>query len=125
MMRVTAMTPRTIGPNRSYALPVNQGGLKVSDGRYPGRREKPMQLDTRGHLLGVLRHLHFSALLVPVRASEDNVREVLGLLLTSHTERPHMERTVCTHFMPDPSKGSVESTAEAVLSAVGTFLQVP
>eukprot|EP00971_Amphidinium_carterae_P079638 1576002-Amphidinium_carterae.1 len=32
MVRVVTMTTRTIGPNRSDILPVNQGGFKVPDG---------------------------------------------------------------------------------------------
>eukprot|EP00971_Amphidinium_carterae_P210760 4182342-Amphidinium_carterae.1 len=38
MMRVATVTSRAIGPDRSNAFPVNQGRLKVSDGRYPRRR---------------------------------------------------------------------------------------
>eukprot|EP00971_Amphidinium_carterae_P101429 2007749-Amphidinium_carterae.1 len=72
MMRVATMTSRTIGPNRSDTLPVNQGGLEVSDSRYPGRWKKPMQLDTRWHCLGVSRKLHLSTLLVPVGTAENN-----------------------------------------------------
>eukprot|EP00971_Amphidinium_carterae_P300905 5978834-Amphidinium_carterae.1 len=83
-----------------------------------------MQLNTRGHCLGILWHLHLTSLLVPVRATEDDVREVLTFLLASHTNRSNMERTVRAHFMPNPSKGSIESAPKAVLRAVGTFLQV-
>eukprot|EP00971_Amphidinium_carterae_P054539 1074531-Amphidinium_carterae.1 len=61
--------------------------------RYPGRRQKPMQLDTRRHGLGILWHLHLTSLFVPVRASEDDVREVLRFFLASHTKRSNMERT--------------------------------
>eukprot|EP00971_Amphidinium_carterae_P028169 554773-Amphidinium_carterae.1 len=88
------MTTRTISPDRRNTLPVDQGGFKVPDGRYPGRRQKPVQLDTRWHRLSVIRHLDFSTFLVPVRASKDDVREVFRLLLTPHTKRSHMERTI-------------------------------
>eukprot|EP00971_Amphidinium_carterae_P052957 1043132-Amphidinium_carterae.1 len=106
MMRVTTVTSRTIGPDRSYALPVNQGGLKVSDGRYPRRS----------------RHLHFATFFVPVRTTKNDVRQILWLLFTTHAERPHMERAVRTHFMPNPSKGGIKSTTETVFSSVGTLL---
>eukprot|EP00971_Amphidinium_carterae_P158283 3137744-Amphidinium_carterae.1 len=75
----------------------------MPDDRYPGRRQQPMQLDTRGHGLGILRHFNLTTLLVPVGATEDDV----------------------TNFMPDPSKGGVESTTKAVLAAIGTFFQMP
>eukprot|EP00971_Amphidinium_carterae_P082750 1637070-Amphidinium_carterae.1 len=68
-----------------------------------------MQLDTWGHSLSVSWHLHLATLLVPVGASEDNVREVLWFLFATHTERPHMKRTIRTNFMPYPSKGGVEA----------------
>eukprot|EP00971_Amphidinium_carterae_P242710 4819389-Amphidinium_carterae.1 len=83
-----------------------------------------MQLYTRRYGLGILWHPHLTSLLVPVRASKDDVREVLRFLLASHTKRSYMERTIRAHFMPDPSQGSVESTSKAVFRAVGTFLQV-
>eukprot|EP00971_Amphidinium_carterae_P120165 2380587-Amphidinium_carterae.1 len=84
-----------------------------------------MQLNTRRHSLGIRRHFNLSALLVPVRATEDDVRKVLRFFLASHTERPNVERTVRANFMPNSSKGGVESTAKAVLSSVGTLLQMP
>eukprot|EP00971_Amphidinium_carterae_P002083 41104-Amphidinium_carterae.1 len=103
------MTTRAISPDGGDALPVNQGGLKVSDGR--------------GHSVSVSRQLHFSTLPVPVRAAEDDVREVLRFLLATHTERPHMKRTVRTDFVPNPAKGGIKGTTEAVFSSVGTLLQ--
>eukprot|EP00971_Amphidinium_carterae_P097974 1938489-Amphidinium_carterae.1 len=84
-----------------------------------------MQLDTRGHCLSVRRQLHLPTFLVPVEAAEDNVREIFWFLLTSHTERSYMKRTIRTDFMPDPSKGGVEGTTKAVFCSVGTLLQVP
>eukprot|EP00971_Amphidinium_carterae_P116462 2306794-Amphidinium_carterae.1 len=62
-----------------------------------------MQLNTRGHGLGILWHLHLTTLLVPMRATEDNVRKVLRFLFAPHTKRPHVERTVRAHFVPNPS----------------------
>eukprot|EP00971_Amphidinium_carterae_P157017 3112467-Amphidinium_carterae.1 len=76
-----------------------------------------MQLDTRRHSLSVSRHLDLSTFFVPVGTTEDNVREILRFLFTTHTERPHVKRTVRTDLMPYPSKGGIEGTTEAVFSS--------
>eukprot|EP00971_Amphidinium_carterae_P054791 1079162-Amphidinium_carterae.1 len=62
-----------------------------------------MELDTWRHVLSVSWEFHSSSLLVPVRASENYVREIFRLLLTTDTQLSHMESTVRANFMPNTS----------------------
>eukprot|EP00971_Amphidinium_carterae_P155298 3079795-Amphidinium_carterae.1 len=61
---------------------------------------------------------------MPVRAPEDDVGEIFRFSFAANTKLTDMKRTVSTNFMPDPSKRSVKGTSKAVLSAVGTALQM-
>eukprot|EP00971_Amphidinium_carterae_P189598 3763436-Amphidinium_carterae.1 len=61
---------------------------------------------------------------MPVRTSEDNVGEILRLFLTTHAKVADMKSTISANFMPNTTKGSIESTSKAVLSLVGALLQV-
>eukprot|EP00971_Amphidinium_carterae_P094904 1877836-Amphidinium_carterae.1 len=69
--------------------------------------------DTWRNFRSVSGKFHISSLLMPVRASEDDVGEILRLLLTTHTELTDMKSTICAYLMPDSS------------NSIGTALQVP
>eukprot|EP00971_Amphidinium_carterae_P285597 5670546-Amphidinium_carterae.2 len=59
-----------------------------------------------------------------VRASEDNVGEIFRFFITANTQLSHMEGTVGAYLMPDASQRNIQRTTKAVLSSVGTALQV-
>eukprot|EP00971_Amphidinium_carterae_P095543 1890651-Amphidinium_carterae.1 len=62
-----------------------------------------MEFDARRDILRVRRDFHSSALLVPVRASEDNMREIFRFFLATDTKLSHMEGTVRTDLVPYPT----------------------
>eukprot|EP00971_Amphidinium_carterae_P023717 467832-Amphidinium_carterae.1 len=83
-----------------------------------------MELDTGGDCVQILREFDLSSFLMPVRAAENDMRKIFRFSLASNTKLANMKRAVRTHFMPDASKRGIQGTAEAILSAVGTTLQV-
>eukprot|EP00971_Amphidinium_carterae_P243009 4825190-Amphidinium_carterae.1 len=60
---------------------------------------------------------------MPVRTSGDNVGEIFRLFLTTHAKVADMKSTISTNFMPNTTKGGIESTSKVVLSLVGALLQ--
>eukprot|EP00971_Amphidinium_carterae_P122596 2427278-Amphidinium_carterae.1 len=85
-----------------------------------------MQFNTWGDFVRVSREFHSTSFLMPVRASKDNVGEILRFLLASHTKLSYMESGVSADFVPHvySTEGSVEGTSEALLCLVSTALQV-
>eukprot|EP00971_Amphidinium_carterae_P235056 4664548-Amphidinium_carterae.1 len=61
---------------------------------------------------------------MPTRASENNVGKILRLSFAANTKFPNMKRAIRTHFVPNATKRGVQSTTKAVLSTVGTTLQM-
>eukprot|EP00971_Amphidinium_carterae_P185272 3679084-Amphidinium_carterae.1 len=63
-----------------------------------------MELNARRNILCISWHFHGSAFLVPVRASEDDMRKILRFLPTANTELADMESTVRADLMPNPTE---------------------
>eukprot|EP00971_Amphidinium_carterae_P105008 2079241-Amphidinium_carterae.1 len=83
-----------------------------------------MELNTGGNCIQVLREFDLSSFLMPVWASENDVRKIFRFSFASNTKLANVKRAVRTHFVPNASKRGIQGTAKAILSAVGTTLQV-
>eukprot|EP00971_Amphidinium_carterae_P349414 6491007-Amphidinium_carterae.3 len=65
------------------------------------------------------------SLVVPMRAPKKDVPEVFQFLLASDTYFTHSKGFVGPNFVPDPSKGSIESCAGALNFLIGVLFEVP
>eukprot|EP00971_Amphidinium_carterae_P145913 2892061-Amphidinium_carterae.1 len=83
-----------------------------------------MKLDTGRDCCHVLREFYLSSFPMPVRASENDVGKILRLSFAANAEVPYMERAIRTYFMPNASQRGIQSTTKAILSTVGTALQM-
>eukprot|EP00971_Amphidinium_carterae_P224976 4462952-Amphidinium_carterae.1 len=83
-----------------------------------------MELNTLWNFVCVRREFHSSSLLVPGGAPEDYMSKIFRFFLAPDAELANVESAVSTDFMPHSTKRSIESTSKAVLSFVGTSLQV-